>query len=558
MKNFQQLEQKIAQFADDTSVTLTSTESINELFKTLKDYEKATNAKINKEKTEGLWVGKWKNRTDKPHNLLWKNNHVKFLGIYIGNKVGASGTKLISDLNFAEHLEKVKNKINYWKGKGISLLGRVKVINIFILSRFWYRTEIISINSELLKTYEKLIRDFIWQDKQGGRVNQDVLQLSYLEGGLQLADIKTKTKTQRIKRIAYLMTLTPDKFQRFFADKLIGNSTRYKQKGLSFGLTTNKDRIKLIKNGFYKEVLTNFNELGIQLEPGNRRLIHNEPIFYSKFFTNSNGEHFLPDENSNNPLTIIELMKNREDTPNIREMKRTLNSIAYTSQNNNKLVFESNNEEKFSFDKLEFKNLYSELISRKHVLKHWEGKWEEFFLTNQQVQINDWGKIWGTVHSKINNPHIISAIWESLHLNYWSSFKANENCKICNEETSNNMHIVTECRILMEAVDHFKILNFISNKMILAFGCENELVNFVLYHLKKIIFRNRFKSFQNYNQAKNQIFQKCRLALQNDLEDKLFWAIKTKTKTHFENKFLFQTNFQLCQISDSNKIVLLI
>ena len=125
-------------------------------------------------------------------------------------------------------------------------------------------------------------------------------------------------------------------------------------------------------------------------------------------------------------------------------MKRTLNNIAYTSENINKLVFESNNGEKFSFDKLEFKNLYSELISRKHVLKNWEGKWEEYFLTNQ-VQINDWGKIWDTVHSKLNNPHIISAIWESLHLNYWSSFKANENCKICNEETSNNMHIVTEC-----------------------------------------------------------------------------------------------------------------
>ena len=105
------------------------------------EYEKATNAKINKDKTEGLWVGKWKNRLDRPHNLIWKNDHVKFLGIYIGNKVGANGTKVLSDLNFSEQLEKVKNKMNYWRGKGISLIGRVKVVNIFILSRLWHRTK---------------------------------------------------------------------------------------------------------------------------------------------------------------------------------------------------------------------------------------------------------------------------------------------------------------------------------------------------------------------------------------------------------------------------------
>ena len=79
-----------------------------------------------------------KDRLDKPHNLIWKNNNVKFLGIYVGNKVSANGLKALSNLNFAEQLEKVKNKLNYWRGKGVSLIGRVKVVNIFILSRFWH------------------------------------------------------------------------------------------------------------------------------------------------------------------------------------------------------------------------------------------------------------------------------------------------------------------------------------------------------------------------------------------------------------------------------------
>ena len=62
---------------------------------------------------------------------MWKNDHVKFLGIHIGNEVGANGTKDLYDLNYAEQVEKIKNKINYWKRKGISLLGRVRIANVF-------------------------------------------------------------------------------------------------------------------------------------------------------------------------------------------------------------------------------------------------------------------------------------------------------------------------------------------------------------------------------------------------------------------------------------------
>ena len=172
MKNMQYLEHKIVQFADDTNACVSSISSLNELFLVLKEYEKATNAKVNVDKTEALWVGKWKNRTDKPLNLKWTNSHIKFLGIYVGNKVGASGTKNIADLNFAEQIESIKNKMSYWRGKGVSIMGRAKVLNIFILSRLWYRTQVITPSKEHINTLNKMIRDFIWNDNKGGRIRQ--------------------------------------------------------------------------------------------------------------------------------------------------------------------------------------------------------------------------------------------------------------------------------------------------------------------------------------------------------------------------------------------------
>ena len=72
---------------------------------------------------------------------------------------------------------------------------------MFLLSRLWYRTEIWNITKQQLDTLEKMIQNFIWADKKGGRVRQGVVQLEYLKGGLQLVDIICKIKAQRLQRI---------------------------------------------------------------------------------------------------------------------------------------------------------------------------------------------------------------------------------------------------------------------------------------------------------------------------------------------------------------------
>ena len=60
--------------------------SIKEIIKVFSKYEKATNAKINKSKTECLWVGAWKDRTDKPEGWNWSNDMINLLEVYVGNR----------------------------------------------------------------------------------------------------------------------------------------------------------------------------------------------------------------------------------------------------------------------------------------------------------------------------------------------------------------------------------------------------------------------------------------------------------------------------------------
>ena len=40
---------------------------------------------INRNKTEGLWIGKLKHSKDKVENIKWTNKPIKSLGIYYGH-----------------------------------------------------------------------------------------------------------------------------------------------------------------------------------------------------------------------------------------------------------------------------------------------------------------------------------------------------------------------------------------------------------------------------------------------------------------------------------------
>ena len=82
---FNDEEHKVGQYADDANILVTTNDSIDALFLTLKKYENATNVRVNEDKTEGIWLGNWKNRNDKPRNLKWTSTGTKSLGVYIGN-----------------------------------------------------------------------------------------------------------------------------------------------------------------------------------------------------------------------------------------------------------------------------------------------------------------------------------------------------------------------------------------------------------------------------------------------------------------------------------------
>ena len=134
-------------------------------------------------KTEGLFMGKWKNRHDKPFDYRWTNDKVFTLGFWIGNKDRA-------ELVFTEKLAKIKSK-ECWKCRKLSLIGRVHVANIFILSRLWYRTEVFSILPHIFQELESYIIEFVWDGKKH-KVNKELFCASLENAGLGLINVVIK------------------------------------------------------------------------------------------------------------------------------------------------------------------------------------------------------------------------------------------------------------------------------------------------------------------------------------------------------------------------------
>ena len=70
---------------------------------------------------------------------------VKTLGVYVGNN-----RKEAKIIGFEEIKEKIKDKLKFWSSKGISLKGRIRVINTWVLSKLWYVGEVQDIPTKIV------------------------------------------------------------------------------------------------------------------------------------------------------------------------------------------------------------------------------------------------------------------------------------------------------------------------------------------------------------------------------------------------------------------------
>ena len=280
---------KVSQYADDTTLILDGTKpSIDRSFLLLDIFAKLSGLKVNYEKTEALWIGSFKNRTDKlaiKQNIKWTFRKVKSLGVWFSTSVEEAAM-----LNYQEKKEKISKILNCWQVRRLTLLGKITVIKSLAASQLVYIMSPLPSSQSHLKEIHQILYNFLW-DGRGDKIKRSVMLNEYKDGGLKMLDIQSFNCALKAKWVQkYLDDSNQAKWKLFFDyfikehdGKLLltGNLNQADVAGLNIQDTFTKEVIEIWSSLNYEENLTDFGNTPIWYNSLIR--IANQPIFYRKW-----------------------------------------------------------------------------------------------------------------------------------------------------------------------------------------------------------------------------------------------------------------------------------
>ena len=118
-----QKEIKIMQYADNTTVLVRDLDSVSQLLKPLNSSKNISGLEVNKQKTEALRLGSWRNSPGKPFGFKWPQNSIYALGVHF-----AYDPVLANKLNFEEKVYNLEQTLHSWKRRKLTLIGKINIV----------------------------------------------------------------------------------------------------------------------------------------------------------------------------------------------------------------------------------------------------------------------------------------------------------------------------------------------------------------------------------------------------------------------------------------------
>ena len=216
--------------------------------------------------------------------LKWSDK-INVLGINISKE-----EELIKE-NFDPLITRAENVMNTWALRGLSLMGKITIINTLVASLFVYRLAVIpKLLYENIKSYNNIIKNLIW-DGKCSKVALEILQGLKEDGGVNLADIEAKDKALKLQ---WVFTINRNLALKTLAYDLLNNPIH----DYIWEINMNqRDAEKIfIKQGFWPDVFklwasTTYGEPKASDEVQGQIIwwnsfirIEGEPIFWEKWF----------------------------------------------------------------------------------------------------------------------------------------------------------------------------------------------------------------------------------------------------------------------------------
>lgn len=192
---------KISQLADDTTLFLKSKKDVTLSINVLEEFGTLSGLKINKSKTEGIWVGsRQKHCKEKFEDINWNNGPVKSLGVYFGLDQNEC-----DKLNFEKITDKIKNEIKKWEKRKLTMIGRITVAKTFLISNITFLASVTRIPIEIFNQLKTIIYNYVWENKSE-KISRKILSKNYVESGLKMTNLDNFLNAIKLSWIQRIQT----------------------------------------------------------------------------------------------------------------------------------------------------------------------------------------------------------------------------------------------------------------------------------------------------------------------------------------------------------------
>ena len=244
-------ELKLSQLADDTSMFILDIESIKNLIKCLDDFHKVSGLKMNVEKTIAKPIGSLIN-TDisklEDIGITWTKGPITTLGITITNNLYDN-----IERNFKTRLKAMRDLLNIWLTRNLSLKGKITVLKSLALPKLLYVSTNVPVPTEVLTEAEEIISNFLWNHKRP-KLKRNVIIQPIESGGLKAPDIRSMIKASKVAWVKRLNSHSKAKWKNIFQE-IIPISIK-----LLIETNLSNDAIEALPP-FYRQVLSSWNEI---------------------------------------------------------------------------------------------------------------------------------------------------------------------------------------------------------------------------------------------------------------------------------------------------------
>ena len=193
-------ELKLSQFADDTTLFNSNCNSIEKAITILENFGDISGLKLNPSKTKALWLGSWRQRTDKLFGFQWPEKPIRVLGTFI-----SYNEKENEEPNFMLKLQKLKTALDVWNCRSLALFGRCLITKSLGISQLVHPISNLVIPQGYLSAVNTAIFRFIWKGKKD-KIKRKVMFLDYDKGGLRAPSIDALAKSLRLTWISRLLS----------------------------------------------------------------------------------------------------------------------------------------------------------------------------------------------------------------------------------------------------------------------------------------------------------------------------------------------------------------